>query len=228
VSQSLYLGDTVAVQGFPWCKDAPKIVGLASLTAKILCKEHNSRLSDIDSAAGAAFDAIRQSTTLSKVRNRNSGTRWTIKRYLVDGPKLERWFLKTLINLCHGHGYRVGRDAAEDGDASTNLVEIAFGLQKFQGRAGLYSIVRVGQNIQSDDTVRFAPLIKNQQYIAGGLWSFHGFRYLLFLQHEGPPQPLSGVSFDGEDLGQSQLNFHNEQARENVGKYLSHVVQTKW
>ncbi len=230
VSKSLYIGDMVKVSGFPWCKDEPKTIGLANLTAKILCKRHNSLLSEVDTAGAFAFDVLRQSQGLSNIRNRNPKTRWTIKRYKIDGPRLERWFLKTLINinLSFGGSLRIGTDSTEIGKPSLSVVETAFGVRKFQNRAGLYSVVRVGQTRTSEDTVSFAPLIKDSAYIAGGLWSFRGFVYLLFLGAEGPPQPLVGVSFDGEDFGACQLNFHNRQARMNVGKYLSQVIETVW
>jgi hypothetical protein len=228
VSKSLYTSDVVVVAGFSWCKNAPKTVGLASLTAKILCERHNSRLSDVDSAGAHAFDAFRQCQGLLNVRGKNPKTRWTIRRFHVDGPRLERWFLKTTINLCHGQAFKIGRDSTECGRPTDELVKIAFGLRSFPGKAGLYSIVRVGQARYSDDSVKFAPLIKDQSYIAGGLFSFRGFIFLLFLEPEGLAQPLIGLSFDGEDLGQCQINFHNKQARAVVGKYLSHVVQTNW
>jgi hypothetical protein len=227
VSKSLYISDTVTVEGFPWCKDKPKEIGLGSLTAKILCEAHNRRLSDVDKAGAAAFDAFRQSTRLMNVRSKTRNQRWTIKRFIIDGPRSERWFLKTLINLCFGQNLRIGADSKHLGWPSCDLVEIAFGLRAFNAKAGLYSIVQVGQKIRSDDTVRFAPLIMEQSYVAAGLFSFRGFKFLLCLGPNGPP-PLAGAKFDDVDLGQSTFNFHNEQGRAAIGKHLSHVVHTRW
>jgi hypothetical protein len=227
VSKSLYTSDTVTVQGFPWCKDKPKEIGLESLTAKILCEAHNRRLSDVDKAGAAAFDAFRQATRLMNVRSKTRNRRWTIQRFIIDGPRSERWFLKTLINLCFGQNLRIGADSKNRGWPSCDLVEIAFGLRAFNAKAGLYSIVQVGQKIQSDDTVQFAPLIMEQSYVAAALFSFRGFKFLLCLGPDGAP-PLTGVKFGDVDLGRSTLNFHNQQARAAIGKYLSHVVETRW
>ena len=44
VSAVLWTGPTVIVSGLPWCKDAPKTVGVESITARILCRGHNSAL----------------------------------------------------------------------------------------------------------------------------------------------------------------------------------------
>jgi hypothetical protein len=64
VSQSLFVVNRVVVQGFPWCKDAPKEVSLASLTAKILCSKHNNDLSHIDTAIRQGVQPSQCSGTL--------------------------------------------------------------------------------------------------------------------------------------------------------------------
>ena len=145
----------------------------------------------------------------------------------MDGTLLEKWFLKTLINVAFGGEYPIGAKSLP-GTPTEELVKIAFGLSSFDGRAGLYSIVHVGQQINSTDTIGFAPLIKDKTYIAGGLFSFRGFRFLLFLMPQGPPSPLSGVWLEGEDVGKSQLNYHNRLINEFRGKHKSQVVEIKW
>jgi hypothetical protein len=83
-------------------------------------------------------------------------------------------------------------------------------------------------NIQSEDTVRFSPLLKQGANVERGLFSFRGQRLLLFLEDEGPPQPLRGVSIDGEDLGDSQLSFHLKEIKVMQGKYLSEILTFEW
>src|SRR4051794_31716079 len=72
VSRGLFIGDTVRVEGFHWCKTGPREVGLASLTAKILCKKHNSDLSEVDTGGAEAFNIFRQ---LRLVANQRQGLR---------------------------------------------------------------------------------------------------------------------------------------------------------
>jgi len=152
---------------------------------------------------------------------------WQVKRYQVNGSLLERWFLKTLINLCIDAALPVGRDWETVGVPRPDLVEIASGLRPFMNGAGLYSIVRTGMAINSTEMLSFEPRIKHQ-HIEGGLFTFRGFHYLLFLEADGPPQPLDGVFVAAEDLGNCQLNFHNRRVDENEKGYLSQVLEISW
>lgn len=228
VSRALFQGDEITVQGFAWCKGESKQIGLANLTSKILCRKHNSDLSEVDDAGAKAFASMREMMGLSNVRSAMKPRIWNIERRYVDGHLLERWFLKTLINLAFDGEHRIGADSTEMGKPSQRLVEICFGSAKFQGRAGLYSAVHAGQNIESTDRFSFAPLIFEGTHVAGGLFSFRGFRYVLFLKEEGISRLPRGIGMPGEDWSVSQLNFHNKEIREVTGKHLSQVLHTRW
>jgi hypothetical protein len=165
---------------------------------------------------------------LANVRERMKPRHWNVVRYRVEGPALERWFLKTLINLCCDHDYPIGRRSTVVGRPTEQLVWNAYGLESFENRAGLYFVVRPGMQVNSADTVSFSPLIKHGAHIEGGLFVFRGLRFLLFLEPEGPPVPLDGICIDGEDLGHAQLNFHNQQITVNTGKYRSQVLTINW
>lgn len=222
------MSDEVQVDGFSWCQGRPVKIGLSSLTAKILCSKHNSDLSDIDAAGAEAFGALREATGLSNFRSAFPKKRWTVKRSRIDGRGLERWFLKTLINMSFERDFPIGSDSAAAGVPSRRLVKIAFGQVEFGPGAGLYSVVHVGQQIQSNDTVRFAPLIHNGSFIRGGLFAFRGLKYFLSLEPEQWAQLPKGVVIFGEDWSVSQLNFHNRKMRLVNGKYLSQVITTTW
>ena len=228
VSESLFTSERVSVQGFQWCKESPKEIGLSSFTAKILCSRHNSALSPVDEAGGKAFAALREMRRLSNIREKLRPQVWHIVKRSIDGKGLERWFLKTLINLCHNQGHPIGLESPTAGRPSEHLVRTAFGLEPFAHRAGLYSIVRTGMECESTDTISFAPLIKQGSQIEGGLFGFRGLRFLLFLNAEGPPDNLAGIIFEGEDLGACQMNFHNSEIRENTGKHRSQILTIKW
>ncbi|MEP7362528.1 MAG: hypothetical protein ABI972_04670 [Acidobacteriota bacterium] len=228
VSKALFLGDSIQVQGFAWCKEKPKAVGLASLTAKILCEYHNNSLSPVDVAGAQAFDALRKIRTLENTRDKLKPQIWNIKRFTLQGAPLERWFLKTLINLSFGSAYPIGRRSVEPGEPSCDLVETALGLRQFEGKAGLYSVVRTGMSCNSTDRVGFTPLIKDLHHIEGGIFIFRGLMFLLSLEPDGPPQPLTGIHFDGEHIGDCQLNFHNRVINVKNRKYLSQVLTTVW
>jgi len=228
VSSSLFDGGLVSVVGLPWCKDAPKTIGLSNLTAKILCDHHNHELSPVDEAGASAFKVFRQMSKTSNARRQMKRGSWKVLRYEIDGPGLERWFLKTLINVCFEGSYPIGRGNEVPGWPTEELVETAYGRRSFEGRAGLYSIVRTGMQVKSSEELVFSPLIKHRHHIEGGLFSFRGFLYMLFLETDGPPGPLHGVFLEGEDLGHCQLNFHNREISDVERGYLSQVLTVRW
>lgn len=105
ISASLFPADKIMVQGLSFCKDEPKEIGLSSLTKKILCTKHNSDLSEIDAAAGVAMNMLREATRLMNIRVERNIRRPTVKRFHIDGVTLERWFLKTFINIAYKQAY---------------------------------------------------------------------------------------------------------------------------
>ena len=68
VSGCVFPDQSIFVKGLDWCLHDPKEVRIETLTSKILCKDHNSALSELDSAAGSAFDSIRDFTDKDKTR----------------------------------------------------------------------------------------------------------------------------------------------------------------
>lgn len=229
ISAGLFSGEEVTVQGVSWCKEKPRTIRLAGLAAKILCVRHNNRLSKIDKAGAKTFRTLREADQLLAVRMPLKKRFWNVKRYRVDGLCLERWFLKTLVNICFDHEHPIGKASSRKGYPSLELVETALGAKEFVGRAGLYMVVHLGQKIATSSHFKFEPLImKEERYVAGGLFIFYGFRFLLYLEPEGPPKRLTGVAFEGEDWGISELQFRNRAIRMEVAGRLSHVVEVEW
>ena len=99
VSASLFTQPAVTVSGTLWGGRAPKRIGLTSLRSNTLCRYHNSLLSPLDQAAGQAFSDLRESFDLVRSRRRLAPRRWNVLRWTLDGRLLERWFLKTEVNL---------------------------------------------------------------------------------------------------------------------------------
>jgi hypothetical protein len=229
VSKSLFASPEVTVHGLNWCKDQPKTVGIESLTAKILCQEHNSRLSPLDSAAGAAFDVLRQQTKLSNERQKLSPkTLLKVERFIIDARLLERWFLKTLLNLSHGSDFFIGVDGTEKGVPSSELVEICYGLRPFPCDAGMYVAANAGMTINMFETVSFSPLIKDGQRILGGFFEFRGIRFLLALMPEGLKYPLWSIPRIDQNWARAQLLRPFKKIKAKHGKYLSHTVEFRW
>ena len=75
-SEGVHFADKVFVQGLSWCKDEPREVGLSSLTAKILCKKHNSEISFADAAATSTIKFFEESIRLYGFRSQHRRTNW--------------------------------------------------------------------------------------------------------------------------------------------------------
>jgi hypothetical protein len=212
VSQCLFEGNEITVQGFKWCLKKPKSIGLANLVAKVLCKKHNSSLSELDAAALNAFDVFRESIRLNQVRGKlKRPTLWHVRRMVIDGPRLERWFLKTLINLSFGGEWPIGSNVK--GAPSTELVEIAFGQRRFEYGGGLYMAGRAGEQIDSMDRVNFTPMTDESNSLVAGRFNFRGYTFLLCL-----------IPNKFEMLGDSHLLYREVTLNCNVQERLSHVI----
>ena len=153
--------------------------------------------------------------------------RWTVKKYVLDGAMVGAWFLKTLINIGFDGKYSIGSDATVAGRPSERLVRIAYGLESFQGKAGMYTMSRVGMEFALEDRVSFSPIMSRAphgEYVVAGIFVFRGFQFLLYLEPEGP-QDLTGIYFKGQHLRGTSLMFQTLTANIKIGKHLSHAVK---
>lgn len=183
VSKGLFDSKVVEVSGLSWCKDKPVKVGIDSITRKILCTKHNNDLSPLDSAAIDAFDCFRaQARLMAELKQHTIPTSWN--HCAIDARRLERWFLKTLINVTFEGPLPIGFDG-EPGKPSDNLVRTAYGHEGFKGDSGMYIGVAIGMKIETADKVRFAPLIHKGAHIVGGLFTFRGLHAVLSLDPAG-------------------------------------------
>ena len=183
VSRGLFNSPDIEVSGFPWCKESKRI-GLNALTSKILCSKHNNALSPLDQAAIDVFDAFREQSRVANAFPRGS-IPTAFSRSAIDALRVERWLLKTLVNLAYGNALFISHDGVSPGEPTKELVEIVFGLRKFSGRAGMYVAAKPGITLKSQDTVEFGPLIKDDERILGGLFILRGFHLVLCLTPEG-------------------------------------------
>lgn len=202
VSRSVFEGDEVFVQGFPWCSDRPKKVSVANLTRKVLCQKHNSDLSDIDKAGSEARKAFGQTqrspNEVSALPNIGG-----FCNVAIGGAKFERWCLKTLVSISFEGECPIGKNAIGPGQVDGEVVELAFGLRKFSPGVGLYSIGSDGEEFRCAPSIRIAPAVCDRGYIWGAIFVIHNFRFAIMLEdigkqrihiHEGNGKSLMAVS----------------------------------
>lgn len=214
-------GTKINVIGLPWCEDKAKQVGIEALTTKCLCKEHNSKLSGIDAAAGHAFNTLKK---LGIERNNTPNNKFKKVTFSINATALERWLLKTLINILYDDEYYIGHGSNQLGRPSEHLVKVAFGLEPFRKNNGMYVAAKLNGTLKCEDIVQFSPIIKDE-FIYAGMFSFRGI--LLFLDIS--PDGIKKIPFDL--ISPTQIDWHNvslskrlKQIKSTQGGKLSHVI----
>jgi hypothetical protein len=178
VTAALFATDEVMVQGFDWCLNEPKKVGLPNIAKRNLCSIHNSQLSDIDDAAINLARAFKQVSAPLSATNHDDPT---VPTASIDGRKLERWALKTLINIGTQSKHPIGRNANKPGTPSPLLVKIVFGARSFPPRTGIYSVGDPTGRFEFSSRFQFTPFFTSK-YILGTLFSFCGLGFCLMLE----------------------------------------------
>lgn len=163
--------------------------------------------------------ALRSFIETQESRRRITPRAWPIITYRVSGPLLERWFLKTLINLS------VMRDEGLLWEASqpfnrppAHLVRAAFGLERLAFPAGLYFDGQVQRKISSDrEGLKCLHVFDAANQIVGARFLLRGFPFLLWPTTDLPPGAGLGV-----DLGHAM--HHPRIVKGNVGERPSHEL----
>lgn len=170
---SRYKKGVITMYGLPWCENSPKEIGISSAQSKILCGYHNNVLSPLDSEAVKTFSIFRD---IWDIIQHAKGRKINVKREIkheINGVLLERWFLKTAIDILYVGLLKVDKPPRE-------LVEIAYGIKKFPNGVGLCIAGKIGgQRIDSDDDLKFVPIIKNEDELVMCIFEFRGWKFVL-------------------------------------------------
>lgn len=144
----------------------------SALTAKILCKKHNSDLSPLDAEAGKLADLL-----LSSARGNEIG------RPELDGSLIERWAFKTLIN-----GLAAGWSDRRKWIPSEQIVRYIFGQNGIPAGCGLYSVDGDSSDLPNPQDVSVAALWSGTNPITklcvGGHIRVHGLRLFVAIHNQ--------------------------------------------
>lgn len=186
VSECVFPNRLIFVQGLDFCLDRPKELRTESLTAKILCADHNKRLGDmVDWVAGDAFEKIRSFTALRIQRGKFPGVNWAPTEFNIDARRLERWLLKTMINFSFGRQVIIGPGSGDAGAPPEDLVRIAFGLEQFGEGRGLYIAYRKDERFSLEDGFHYTAKVRGSNQLMA-YFTLHSFRFYLNLQRTVP------------------------------------------
>ena len=178
LSRSIVGSGDILISGFPFLKGETRSIPGDRLVAKMLCKTHNERLSPLDAAAGHFFQVL--STFRYRGLMRASGARKPggIDMYEVDGAFVERWMLKTLINVMFER--ELGSD--QRWHPPELWVRCAFGTTSFPDRCGLYLLPGEGWDSLSEKfAIGILPLTRSDadSTLIGGQFRMGNLQFAL-------------------------------------------------
>ena len=195
VSECIFPNQEIFVQGLNFCLDRPVLLHSRSVTAKILCVDHNRRLGEeVDWIAGKAFESIREFTALRDRRREFPQLSWLPRVFKIDSRGLERWCLKTMINFSIGQKklFGIGPGNQTD-DVDDELVEIAFGLKDFTVGRGLYVAFQNYETFNLEDRLHYTAKVRGNNLLVGH-FALHSIRFYLNLEPSAHPITLIGDS----------------------------------
>lgn len=188
ISKSQFDADSITLSGLPWCK-VPKTVGLASLVAKNLCRDHNTLLSPADDEARRLKLALKTIMSSPKLPLRQR----------FDARLVERWLLKTTINLAL-------QEPSSGLEPTAELVRYAFGVESVPAGQGFFFVAELGEDIGYKNQVRFESVTRrNDGGMVIGAFVFHGVRALYAF--DGAPAVNGAMRTRRVNMGPHWLKF---------------------
>ena len=231
ITEGLWKSRSITIKGFDWLGDEEKTLPLPSLTSKILCTTHNSRLSPLDAEAIRIFNVLDEIKRLNDVRTKLKPTKfWHVKRYSANGNLFERWAAKTAIGvLCatnkdlEWHQFRTPIV-----DPPQQILNAVFGCLGFVPPLGLYVAIKDGDQHDFPDAVNLAPLFHPDGGFVGANLEFKQMRFLIWLDNTSPTIfniEVGGTLFgpDGEEL-----MYRLKEMRFEIRKVLSQAFKLEW
>lgn len=207
ISESLleYLNQekNLRVSGFPWLRGEERALPPSALKSGVLCKRHNSALSQLDSIAVRLFQAFDENQTQGREHS----------LYLFCGHDIERWLLKVLCGLA------ASGNLGLNGECDTSIPEywlrILFGETEFFGEQGLYVCKLRGHRFEGPRGVELRAITGGGRLTGIGLWVCG---YELILSMSG----FHSRTFDGREMAYRPLELHT------TGRNFEKSVLLSW
>lgn len=177
----------------------------SALTAKILCRKHNSDLSPLDAEAGELADLL-----LNSARGNEIG------RPELDGLLIERWAFKTLIN-----GLAAGWSDRRKWVPSEPIVRFIFGDGDLPQGCGLYSLDGDSADLPNPQDASVTPYWSGTnpitKLLVGGQVRVHGLRLFVALHGQVVQRLVGRPENPPRVFDNGQLRFVYRPAFVSVG-----------
>lgn len=199
-------GKAVSIDGFPWQKTSEmQVVGINSLTAKILCSRHNSSLATLDASAGKFFRKLQE--IFINLRKKSLSRKRSF--VIMSGEDIELWMLKVACGLFFSNNAsRDGKLLLIDHNVNGMLITNAFYHGKWAERCGLYIKETSGHVFLAENTVATAPVsVPETKAFIGVELKISGLSFRLLFDPNGWEQKL--LEEDGWGFRPSELLFRN-------------------
>ncbi|MFZ2493467.1 MAG: hypothetical protein WA208_18465 [Thermoanaerobaculia bacterium] len=189
LSRSIIGTGEVVVSGLRSLGGRAATISAERLVAKVLCKRHNELLSPLDAAAGDFFRVLKAFKYRAGMRARGARKRGGVDVYRVDGALVERWMLKTVINLAFARRTPSG----ERWCVPAGWVTSVFGRTAFPDGCGLY-LLQGTSNLNDSPTsvLRVAVLTadggvgeKRDGMVIGGQFAIEDVQFAVLMQPVG-------------------------------------------
>ena len=224
LSECLFPEGAVQVSGFDWCKGETRRIGVNGLARQILCKTHNSALSETDSEAKKAVSLFQRSMSPTPTD--------PVGGNKVDGHKCERWLLKTAINLSYGGNLHIGVGMSEScpGLPSRYLIDVAFGKIQFTHQMGAHFIFPEKETQHDPGAIMMIPLRKDG-LIGGFYFELRSQPIFLNLFPGHSPPTLGSVTSDlsvQQDLLDANLVYRPPSVATASNGIPTSMIRFRW
>jgi hypothetical protein len=116
------------------------------LVANILCRDHNTALSPVDAAGGRFIEVLEECQQLFDSRRAAPAAPWDEKTFTVDRLLLERWLVKTALNIGVAGKRTIGPDATIE--PRRDLVDFVFDGGDLPEGIIIGWVANVGDNVE--------------------------------------------------------------------------------
>jgi hypothetical protein len=170
LTESTIQGPELSVRGLPFLQGKTITLHKSQFKSNILCRKHNNGLSQVNQSGKDAFEALGNATSVSP-RPKNK----------IDGTLVERWLLKTLINMevVSNLSFR----------PPLEIVEMALGKRAFSPNAGLFFVGTADTDDLGEERVTYIQALDGSASpptIAGGWFRLRRFRFMLSVCNLNP------------------------------------------
>jgi hypothetical protein len=155
------------VKGYPFGNSAGTILMSAeSMSAKVLCESHNSKLSNVD-IEGSRF-LLAFFSAHDGLLNESFTTDITFE---CDGPLIERWMLKYVCGLIASGQAGIGTERIERALPPLEILQVLFGMETLPTEWGMYTRATTPIGVSEQKDIALAPYLPLQpsgtRHVAG-------------------------------------------------------------